>query len=155
MKRNPNLIITALERLGPKGGSNTLDVHRPRKEVLDLLITTVFGDAAIREIGLLVLGALLTGDRQIVRMLNDALKESDHLFRRDREKVLRKKVIQCFPDMASLVSGKDIVAIKKEIEERCNCGTKLTQSQWNRLQKALSLVELPTGRLKNPRKKRP
>jgi hypothetical protein len=142
-----NPIIAAVRRSVPGGGSFTLDVDRPPDSVLDLLIAAAFNDATIREIGVLVVKALLTDDRQIVRIVKDALRESDHIFRRDRERVLREKVVKYLPDL--IHSGLDIVAIKREIEKRSNCGNKLPQYRWNRLRKALCLVELPTGR---PRK---
>jgi hypothetical protein len=124
-----------------------LDVDRPPERKLDLLSAFVFKDATIREIGVLVAKALLTGDRQIVRIVKDALRESDHIFSRDRELVLRKKVVKYLPELIG--SGLSIVAIKREIEKRSNSGRKLQQHQWNRLRKAFCLRELPTGR---PRK---
>ena len=149
-----NPIIAALRRSLPGSGSFTslLDVDRPPDRVLDPVIAFVFNDATIREIGVLVVKALLTDDRQIVRTVRDALKESNHIFRRDRELVLRKKVVKYFPDLFG--SGLGIVAIKREIEKRFNCGNKLPQHNWNRLRKALSLVALPTGRPKKSDTKR-
>jgi hypothetical protein len=115
--------------------------------VLDRVIAwRPFNDAS-REIGALVVKALLTDDRQIVRIVKDALRKSDHIFGRDREKVLRKKVAKILPDL--IRRGLDIGAIKSEIEKRFNCRNKLHQHQWNGLRKAFSLAELPTGR---PRK---
>jgi hypothetical protein len=150
MKRKPNPIIAAVRRSLP--GAFALAVDRPPDRVLDLLTAKFFNDATIREIGVLVVKALLTKDRQIVGILKDALKESDHIFRRDRELELRKKVLKYFPDLIS--SGLSIVAIKREIEKRSNCGNKLPQHRWNRLRKALCLVELPTGRPRKSGKKR-
>jgi hypothetical protein len=119
------------------------DVDRPPPDrVLDLLAVALLKDATIREIGVLVAKALLTGDRQIVPTLKDALKESDHIFKRDRERVLREKVIKIWPDLIGL----GIRARKTEIEKRCNCGNKLQKHQWDRLCKGLCLVKLPTGR---------
>ena len=138
-----NPIIAAVRRSVP--GSFSLNVDRPPDRVLDPLIPFIFKDTTIREIGVLVAKALLTDDRQIVRIVKDALRESDHIFSRDREMELCKKVIKYLPDLIGL----DIVAIKREIEKRSNCGNKLPQYRWNRLRKALCLVELPTGR---PRK---
>jgi hypothetical protein len=138
-----NPIIAAVRRSLP--GTFALAVDRPPDRLLDLLIAKFFNDAMIREIGVLVVKALLTEDQQMVRMVKDALKESNHIFGRDRELVLRKKVLKYLPDLI----GKDIVAIKREIEKRSNNGNKLPQHRWNRLRKELSLVELPTGR---PRK---
>jgi hypothetical protein len=139
-----NPIIAALRRRLPRGCSSTLDLDRPPEGKLDLLTEFVFKDA-IREIGFLVVKALLTGDRQIVRWLKDALKEANHVFRRDRELVLRGEVAKYLPDLYGL----GIVAIKREIETRSNRGKKLEQHQWNRLRKAFSLAELPIGRPRN------
>jgi hypothetical protein len=144
-----NPIIAAVRRSLPRSGSFTFAVDRPPARVLDRVIAFVFNDATIREIGVLVVKALLTGDRQIVSIVEDALRESDHIFRRDRELVLRKEVVKYLPDLIGL----DIVAIKREIEKRSNCGNKLPQYRWNRLRKALCLVGLPTGRPKKVRHK--
>jgi hypothetical protein len=143
-----NPIIAALRRSLPAGGSFIFDVdRRPPDHVLDLLAVALLKDATIREIGVLVAKALLTGDQQIVSIVKDALKESNHIFRRDRERVLREKVIKIWPDLIGL----DIAARKKEIEKRFNCGNKLDQHRWTRLRKALCWVELPTGRPRKPK----
>jgi hypothetical protein len=141
-----NPIIAAVRRSERASGLAlpSLDVDRPRDRVLDRLIAWAFNDATIREIGVLVVKALLTDDRQIVRIVKDALRESNHIFKRDRELVLRKEVVKYWPDL--IRRGLGIVAIKREIEKRSNCGNKLPQYRWNRLRKALFLAELPTGR---------
>jgi hypothetical protein len=142
-----NPIIAALRRSFPGGFNTSVDVDRRPDRVLDRVIAwRPFNDAS-REIGALVVKALLTDDRQIVRIVKDALRESDHIFGRDREKVLRKKVAKILPDL--IRRGLDIGAIKREIEKRFNCGNKLHQHQWNRLRKGFCLTELPPGR---PRK---
>jgi hypothetical protein len=140
-----NPIIAAVRRSLPGSGSSTLD---PTDPMVDLLIAVRFY-APSYEIGVLVFKALLTGDRQIVRTVKDALRESDHIFRRDLELVLRKEVAKYLPELIG--SGLDIVAIKREIEKRSNCGNELPPHRWNRLRKALCLAKLPTGR---PRKVR-
>jgi len=157
-KRKPNPIIAAIQRSFPNGGVFLFDPDRDRfDDRVEELIANLTGEATIREIGLLLVKALVLGDREIEKTLKDALKECDHIFRRDRERVLLKKVIKNLvkPAKASCrASGTpDIVAIKKVIEERCNCGKKLTQSQWNRLRNALDMDSLPTGRPKKSGKK--
>lgn len=139
-----NPIIAAVRRSMPVGGSCTFDVDRPPEPVLDLMVMAIFKEATIREMGVLVLKALLTDDREIVRTVKDALRESDHIFRRDRERVLRKAVIKYLPEL--LHSGLGIAGIKREIEKRSNCGNKLSPHRWNRLRKSLTLVELSGGR---------
>jgi hypothetical protein len=138
-----NPIIAALRRAFPVGGSVPFDVDRPPDHVLDLSAAFVFNDATIREFGLLVAKALLTGDRQIVTIVEDALKESDHTFRRDLVPVLRTDVIKYLPELTG--SGMSIVEIKSEIEKRSNNSKKLDQHTWTRLRKGLSLTTLPTG----------
>jgi hypothetical protein len=104
-----------------------------------------FNDAS-REIGALVVKALLTGDRQIERIVKDALKEANHFFHRDRELVLRKKVANILPEL--IRRGLSPKAIRREIEKRFNCGKELQEYRWKKLSKSL-LLKLPTGR---PRK---
>jgi hypothetical protein len=106
-------------------------------------VRVTFNDDAIMEIGRLVCLSLLTGDRRIIKMVRDAVKQSDHLFNRDREPVLVKDVLRYLPSL--MRSGLDIVAIKEEIEKRSNRGKPLQQYKWNRLRKALHLRKLPTG----------
>jgi hypothetical protein len=142
-----NPIIAALRRSFPGGFTSSLDVDRPPDRVLDRVIAWGPFKDAIREIGALVVKALLTNDRQIVSIVKDALRESNHFFGRDRELVLRKEVAKYLPDL--IRRGLDIKAIKREIEKCSNCGNKLHPHQWNRLRKAFSLAELPPGR---PRK---
>ena len=145
-----NPIIAAVRRSLP--GTFALAVDPLPNHVLDPLIATFFKDATLREIGVLVVKALLTEDQQIVSIVKDALKESNHIFKRDRELVLLRKVLKYFPDRHGC--GLSIVAIKREIEKRFNHGNKLEQHQWNRLRDALSLVPLPTGRPKKSGTKR-
>ena len=147
-----NPIIAAVRRSLPVGGSVTFDVDRPPDRVLDRVTAFFFNDETIREIGVLVLKALLTGDREIVTTLKDALKEADHIFRRDRERVLREKVVKYLPELIG--SGMGIVAIKREIEKRSNNDQKLDPHRWNRLRQELCLVKLPTGRPKKVGTKR-
>ena len=136
-----NPIIAAVRRSLP--GTFALAVDPLPNHVLDPLIATFFKDATLREIGVLVVKALLTDDQQIVRTLKDALKESNHIFKRDRELVLYKKVLKYWPDLHS--SGLSVVAIKDKIEKRFNKSKKLEQHEWNRLRIALCLPKLPTG----------
>jgi hypothetical protein len=111
--------------------------------VFELMIRCVYGDEVIREIGILVIKSLMLGDRRVIKTVKDAIKEADHIFKRDREPRLVKDVKTYLPSLWS--SGLDIVAIKKEIEKRSNKGKPLHQYQWNRVRDALSLSSLPTG----------
>jgi len=143
-----NPIIAALRRSFPGGFHILLDEDRLHERELNRMIASFrpFNDAS-REIGALVVKALLKGDRQIEGIVKDALKEANHFFHRDREPVLRKEVAKYLLELIG--SGLDIVAIKREIEKRSNCGNKLHPHQWSRLRNAFSLNNLPTGR---PRK---
>lgn len=134
-----NPIIAAVRKSLPGRGSVIWDVDAPPLHVLRLMITNIFRDESIREIGILIIGSLLTGDGRIVDTVGDALKKARHIFKQDRELVLRKKVVKYLPDLLGL----DIMAIKKEIEKRSNNGHTLQRYRWNRLSKALQLAELP------------
>jgi hypothetical protein len=113
-------------------------------ELLASVVMT-FDDDAIKRVGRLICLALLTGDRRMVKVLADAIKESDHLFNRDREPELLREVLAYLPSLLRRV-GLDTVVIKKEIEKRSNCGSPLEQHRWNRIRKALHLPKRPTGR---------
>jgi hypothetical protein len=78
-----NPITAAVRKRFPGSGCCTLDADRPADPPLDSFVACVFDDATIRAVGVLVLKALLTDDRQIVGIVKDALKESDHIFRRE------------------------------------------------------------------------
>jgi hypothetical protein len=115
-------------------------------------VRITFDESAITEVGRLVCLSLLTGDRRMIKTVRDALKESDHLFNRDRQPGLAKDVMTYLPSLWQ--SGLDIVAIKKEIEKRSNDGEPLKQHQWNRLRRAIDLPKRPTGRPVNSGTKR-
>ena len=151
-ERKPNPIIAAMLHSFPKVGMVLLDVDRywPPDPKLDWLIANAVDDLTIRYVGLLVVKALLLGDRKIERTLHDALKECDHIFKRDRARVLHKEVLKILPDLMR-IDG--LVAKKREIEKRR--GKKLQQKEWDRLRKQLGWGELPTGRPKKSAKKRP
>jgi hypothetical protein len=137
---HPNPIIAAMQL--------SLAANRPVDDASKANTLTQI----VMHIGIVVLASLLVGDREIVRTLKDALKESDHLLRRDREVVIRRKVIKYLPEL--IESGLDIVEVKKEIERRSNCGKKLPPYRWTRLRKSLLLPPLPTGRPKKGRHKK-
>jgi hypothetical protein len=148
---NPdNPFIAALRRSCPDGCNILFEVDSRPDHKRDLFITFCFWDA-IPEIGFLVVKALLAGDRQIVRDLKDALKEADHFFSRDREKMLHKKVAKNLPGW--IRSGKDSRAIKEEIR-KLNNGQDLHPQQSSRLRKGFCLAKLPTGRPRKSHTKR-
>jgi hypothetical protein len=100
-----------------------------------------FSDETIREVGDIVCQALLAGDPRIVKIVKDAIKQADHLFSRDREPELVRRV---FMYLGTREAG-PILDLKKEIETRCNGGMRLQQHRWNRIRKSLGLPRLPTG----------
>jgi hypothetical protein len=145
-----NPIIAALRRYFPRGYHILFDVDRPLGPGLDQFIAIAF-NGEIRESGFLVVKALLTGDRQIERIVKDAVKEANHFFHRDRELVLYKEVAKILPEL--IHRGLNITAIKEEIEKRCNGGKELQEDRWKRLSKSL-LLRRPPGRPKNRATKR-
>src|SRR5438876_12352377 len=60
-------------------------------------VRMTFDGKALREVGTIVCLALLTGDRRIIKTVKDALKQSDHLFSRDREPVIVRHVLTYLP----------------------------------------------------------
>jgi hypothetical protein len=125
------------------------------KALLRESVRLLFSNDAIREVGTLVCLALLTGDKRVIKTVRDAVKQSDHLFNRDREIVLVKHVLTYLPSLMSderfsrTIDGRrvlDIAAIKKEIEKLSNCSNPLSNSTWSKLRKVLHLEgKLPTG----------
>jgi hypothetical protein len=138
--RSGNPIIAAMQRTF-SGRATVMDGAPPH--VFELMIRGAYGDEVIREVGILIIKSLMLGDQRIIKTVEDAIKESDHIFKRDRERVLVERVKNYLPSLWS--SGLDIVAIKKEIEKRSNKGKPLHQYQWSRIRDALSLANLPTG----------
>jgi hypothetical protein len=108
-----------------------------------------FSDETVREVGNIILQALLTADRRIVKTVGDAIKQADHLFNRDREPVL---LGQAFVYMATEKDWQTPDELKKGIEKRFNCGNELPQYKWNRIRKALRLPKV-TGRRRKVRHK--
>jgi len=152
-----NPIIAAVQR-SLRGRRPTVIIldgyERPRSGALRQHIAFLFSDEAIREIGILVIESLLTGDRRMVKIVKDAIKQADHIFNRDREPLLVKNALSYLLSLGRDLDGLDVVSLKKEIEKRFNNGKPLYQHQWTRLRKALRLPPLPTGNPRNSDTKR-
>jgi hypothetical protein len=148
MMREPNPILAAIE-LSLKGqrctaimdGWHTL----PRWQQLDI-IRQFFDSETIYEVGALVLGAVLADDKQLIKIVRDAIKAGHHLFNRDRELVLLKPALRymlCNWDVIMLKNGGDsrrsVEELKKGVEQHCNKGEELPQYRWSRLARALGL----------------
>jgi hypothetical protein len=135
MKRKPNPVVVAAKRgLRERGQFLVIlgkwDEQRP-EEQRDI-IRRVFTDEAIYEIGCLILGALVAGDKQMVLTVRDAIKEADHMFGRDREKHLlipALRYVLCnwgkllFKNRGDL--QRSVEELKRGIEQHCNNGKKL------------------------------
>jgi hypothetical protein len=147
MKRKHNPIIAAAKR-GLREGHLVLlgkwDEQEPQMQ-LDI-VRRFFTDEAIYEIGCLILGALVAGDKQMVLTVRDAIKEADHMFGRDREKHLlipALRYVLCnwgtllFKNRGDL--QRSVEELKRGIEQHCNNGKKLDQHRWTRLRRALWL----------------
>jgi hypothetical protein len=96
----------------------------------------------VYDVAIPVLRALLIGDRQIIKTLNEAIKEADHIFRRDRESVLLRQALEY-----ALGEGRglDVEKYKRNLEARVNHGKRFSQHRWTRLRKALDLPKRATG----------
>ena len=78
--------------------------------------------------------------------VRDAIKEADHMFSRDREKVLLIPALRymlCNWDVLLFKNRGDVHRsvdeLKKGIEREYNNGEKLDQYRWSRLRRALGL----------------
>jgi hypothetical protein len=153
MKANP--ILAAIE-LSLKGQRRTAIMdgwHKESKETQREIIRQFFTPETIEEVGCLVLGAVLAGDKQMMGCVRDAIKTGDHLFNRDREPVLLRKALFYtalhWPSLMQTHKGdvrRSVEELKKGIEQECNNGKKLEQYQWTRLRKALGLPKRSTVR---------
>jgi hypothetical protein len=149
MKRKPNPVVVAAKRgLRERGQFLVIlgkwDEQRP-EEQRDI-IRRVFTDEAIYEIGCLILGALVAGDKQMVLTVRDAIKEADRMFGRNLEKGILEKALRytlCNWEGLRFKHRGDIQRsvdeLKKGIEQHCNNGQELAQYRWNRLRRALGL----------------
>jgi hypothetical protein len=101
-----------------------------------------FGDAP-REVGTLLIDALVTADTDFLRTVKKAFKEADRVFHRHREKAVLDK-------FALFVSSfDDDVPPKAELLEmfrKQNNGKTLAEHQWRRLRKELNLPKDRPGR---------
>jgi hypothetical protein len=103
----------------------------------------VCDERLIYDVAIPVLRALLIGDPRIVKTLKEAIKEADHIFRRDREPVLVRQALAVMSAIGE--TGKNPERLKKAIEERFYPREPLPQYRWNRLRKALDLPKRETG----------
>src|SRR6266496_5145483 len=90
-----NPIVAAVKR-SLRGGKPTIvfDIFKSMPVGhLKEWIKRSFDNETIREIGALIIESLLTGDKRMVKTVQDAIKASDHLFNRDREPVLLRKAL--------------------------------------------------------------
>jgi hypothetical protein len=144
-----NPIVAAVQRLMWRRGD--LHISAPKgmggyqPEAMRSFIDRVFDEKAQRELAALMIEALLTGDRGFTKMLNQALKESDHLFHRDREIAVLAKFAKLAWSLPK--SSRTKKEITKLFAQR-NQGRTLDDHQWRRLRAALNLPTSPAGRPK-------
>src|SRR5262249_20166777 len=96
-KRKSNPIIVAAKR-GLRGGHQFLAIlgkwdELPPKTQRDIL-RGFFTDETIDEIGSLLLGALMIGDKQMAVTYKDAFRQFNHIFNRDRELTLLEPALR-------------------------------------------------------------
>lgn len=148
MKRKPNPLVVAAKR-GLKGPQflailGKWDELRPEIQ-LDI-VRSLFTNEAIYEIGRLVLGSLVAGDKQMALTVREAIKQSNHMFSRDRELELLKPALRYRLCNWDVLLHKDrgdmhraVKELKAGIEQHCNRGKQLEPHQWQRLRRALRL----------------
>jgi hypothetical protein len=140
MKQKPNPILAAIE-LSLKGQRPLAIMdgwHKESKEAQLEIIRRLFTQETIDEVGCLVLGAVLAGDKQMIAQVRGAIKASDHLFNRDREKELLRPALW-YMILHWRGRGLSVEELKAGIEQHCNHGRKLEQHRWSRLRKVLGV----------------
>jgi hypothetical protein len=149
VKRKPNPLVVAAKR-GWKEGHGILawlgkwDELRPEMQ-LDI-VRSLFTDEAIYDVGRLILGSLVAGDKQMALTVRDAIKQFNHMFNRDRELALLEPALRyrlCNWDVLLHKNRGDmhrsVEELKAGIEQHCNRGKQLEPHQWQRLRRALRL----------------
>ena len=127
--------------------------HTLQKKMQRDIIRHFFTTETIEEVGWLVLGAVLSADKQMIGNVVDAIKAGDHLFKRDREPGLLRKALFYtalhWPCLMQTHKGdvhRSVNELKKGIEQECNNKKELKQHQWTRLRRALGLPKRSTVR---------
>jgi hypothetical protein len=148
MKQKPNPILAAIE-LSLKGQRRTAIMdgwHTFPKETQLYIIRQFFTSETIYEVGALVLGSILAGDKRMIGTVRDAIKAGHHLFNRDRELVLLKPALRYMLRNWDVIlfknggrSQRSVDDLKAGIEQHCNRGRQLEPHQWQRLRRALGL----------------
>jgi hypothetical protein len=96
----------------------------------------------VYDVAVPVLQALLTGDLRILKTLKEAIKETHHIYGRDRDQVLLRQALEY-----RLWEGRGlgVEEFKRGLEARVNHGKPLPQHRWNHVRKAVELKKLKTG----------
>jgi len=149
VKRKPNPLVVAAKR-GWREGPGILvwigkwDELKP-EEQLDI-VRRLFTDETIYEIGWLVLGSLIAGDKQMSLTVRDAIKQFNHMFNRDRELALLEPALRYTVSNWGGLLHKNrgdiqqaVEELKAGIEQHCNNRKQLEPHQWQRLRQALCL----------------
>ena len=150
MKRKPNPIVAAAKRgLKLKEGRLFFPFTEwdelPQEQQRDL-VRGFFTDEAIYEIGCLLAGALIAGDKQMDKTVRAAIKESARMFGLNLEKALLEKLqhyMFCrWPYFMFKHRGdgkRAVDDLKKGFEQECNNGIEIDQYRWSRLRRASGL----------------
>jgi hypothetical protein len=96
----------------------------------------------VYDVAVLTLRALLTGDPRIVKTLKEAIKETHHIYGRDRDQVLLRQALEY---RLREGRGLGVEEFKRNLEARVNHGKPFQQHRWNHVRKALDLPKLKTG----------
>jgi hypothetical protein len=142
-----NPIITAVRRsrIGNPKIAVMIDVPgfpQLSGEQLKQSVRIMVGQESIDEVGIIMWLLLLKGDREAAKkMISDALKEADHIFRRSLSRRcgvppqdLMKQALQCiYENHGKLFKN----GLKREVEERFYRGKLIPRTQWNRARKQI------------------
>jgi hypothetical protein len=149
-KRKLNPIIVTAKR-GMKGEHLVLvgNWDEEPSEMQRDIVRHFFTEEAIHEIGCLILGALVAKDKQMALTVRDAIRQSNQLFYRDRERMLLEPALRYRLTNWDVLLHKNrgdiqrtVAELWKGIEQHCNNGKPLEPHQRKHLRLALGLPKM-------------
>ena len=140
-----NPIVAAVQSALARRGYqvSTLRGQPPNDEDAEIFFDNVFGTDVQKELGKMLLVALMDQDKTFPKVVARAIKQIDPVFNRHLEIAMAervKKYVWSLPEPLP-----DSQTLKAAVEEHCNNGKTLEPYQWQRLQR-VCLIPRQTGR---------
>lgn len=142
-----NPIVAALQiALKRSGVSASIQRGCTERAELEKIIGKVFDVEFVQQLGKMLLVALLSGDKEFSGFVKRAVKQSDSVFKRNRELAIAKDVTEYVWSLPEPLPAD--AELKIAVEKHCNRGKELTKHQWERLRKVCLIPLRPRGRPK-------